>query len=1680
MYESLRSYCRYMLPVITFLAISLKLNAQTETLPSGSFIINMGATNPNTVANGLKPYGLIYDLMRNYNVPVKWVISPTKVKDGVDFTYNGASFKGGTFIIPAQFRTVAVNSRITYWTGLGVVGVTTVSALTVDVTTTLKTIPRWTLDAANGSIAEGYLINAGITNAAFPGAYNWKAPQTLDCCDDFFVMPHADPTWATHSRLYSWNKDCLGSVWAACHAVSALENAINPANSTQQMNFLSTRTASTTPTPWPNNALKLWGTHSGGSVPYINQLPSDPVAQFMGSTELAQLNGSEQIYIPKQSTDAGGATRWNPGAKIISYDPSQASVPSPDLANGNVAAAIVYGRAFDDITRGFVMYEAGHSHNRGSVADVAAQRAFLNFSFFQVLPKAPQLNITGISSGQMVQTGSNINGLNVVASSPLAGVTFSYQWSSSCGGVFSNPTGTTTNFTAPAVAVPTVCLVVCKVTDNCSRVSYQSFPITVIPPPVAPTPQNDNKTIGSSCTPGVAVSINVLANDTDPQGAAFTFTSLAQPGSPANAGTWSSSPAGIVTFAPDPNFSGTATNTYTVTNSFGGTASATITINVGTTDIRGCLPNEIWGIANSEVLTVAEVVSNTGAIAAMTNGNANDPRLDDNESLFSSSSNTIGDFVDLGISSANLIDLQLPYALNIGDTIVIRWGKRTTAGTTVLSMLQSVTNTFSGTATNYTITGTGNLPTTTRYPVLSNGINYIRVRVGTGTTQQLYIDALDFEEWSCVSRKPQAANDAYVVLEDVPTVFSVLDNDSDPTGSGMKITEISSAPTNGGKVSINNNGTITFVSGNDLAGTSVFSYRICNAEGYCNTASVTVSITADGCPAGQYRPNPPGGAVTKTFQYQFAGANAATSNSIVTNFKDSYIDVASPTANKGTINKHDIGKIFSGTKSRRGIYFFNTSEIPTSAIVQSANFSLLRVSGDGNTQTINLQRLTRAFTENQVTWNIVATGTNWTTPGGDFTGILSSAIVTSINQRYNWDVSGSAQLWVNTPANNFGVILKTNELLDKRHQFSTKEDGTSSKRPMLSVTYVVPDPCIAIPNRNPLANPDNASTDSKTAVTIAALTNDTDPDPAQAVSLLSIGTVTNGSALISGSNIIFTPTTGFNGIATVIYNIQDNGTGNLQDQAIIYITVTNADPVAINDLPAGVNSGTVQVINIGSNDSDPEGAALTYTIYRDAKNISSPTTISTLPSTLTYTPAPGFTGTDTVFYYIEEPTSGCSNGARDSAYVVFTVLNRVPTANNDSKNILPCQTTKIILVSNDTDPEGNTLSVSNISALSNPAAGTLLNNNDGSATFTPATGFVGIVSFTYTVTDDGNTPKTSLPAQVTITVAAGANNPPVAANDVADQSNMDELVYQSVLDNDFDQDDNALTMPVITVNPIHGTAIVLMNGLIEYTPNPGFYGTDQLTYSICDIVLNPANCVSTPTLCDPAIVTFTVVAPNSVLAGNDENSTWINTPVSGATLTNDYDPQGDYPISFLGFIIGGISYTGGTHTVSGFDATGAPVANAGTITINASGTYTYSPANNFTGVVTIPYSIRDANINAAYDTADLSITVNALPGVANSVIANNDENKVFGGAVVSSTLFSNDRDPQGNLFTVTAFQFDSNGDGTADASGTVGSSVMVGGKTTSGKQTANAGTITINANGTYTFTPHRIFTAQRK
>jgi hypothetical protein len=111
------------------------------------------------------------------------------------------------------------------------------------------------------------------------------------------------------------------------------------------------------------------------------------------------------------------------------------------------------------------------------------------------------------------------------------------------------------------------------------------------------------------------------------------------------------------------------------------------------------------------------------------------------------------------------------------------------------------------------------------------------------------------------------------------------------------------------------------------------------------------------------------------------------------------------------------------------------------------------------------------------------------------------------------------------------------------------------------------------------------------------------------------------------------------------------------------------------------------------------------------------------------------------------------------------------------------------------------------------------------ATYTPAAGFIGSDSFTYTISDGRGGTAT---ATVAISVA---DRPPVASDDTI-TTLQDTPGSVNVLANDVDPDPDALTVSAFTQGA-HG-AVAITSGIATYTPAAGFVGSDSFTYTIDD------------------------------------------------------------------------------------------------------------------------------------------------------------------------------------------------------------------------------------------------------
>src|SRR3990172_5169055 len=188
------------------------------------------------------------------------------------------------------------------------------------------------------------------------------------------------------------------------------------------------------------------------------------------------------------------------------------------------------------------------------------------------------------------------------------------------------------------------------------------------------------------------------------------------------------------------------------------------------------------------------------------------------------------------------------------------------------------------------------------------------------------------------------------------------------------------------------------------------------------------------------------GSTTVVFQ---EGLNGYTGTS------DAYINTYSAASNFGTATS------LTGAENQKALFQFDLSSIPANATVSNATLELY-ISGNNDNaggNTIFLNRiLNKNWVESQVTWNVYATGNNWSTAGlGAGTDYASSANA-SVNVGYSpanvwaaFPITSLAQSWVDGTISNTGVVLHSGN--GPRAIVSSSESGDITLRPKLTITY---------------------------------------------------------------------------------------------------------------------------------------------------------------------------------------------------------------------------------------------------------------------------------------------------------------------------------------------------------------------------------------------------------------------------------------------------------------------------------------------------------------------------------------------------------------------------------------------------------------------------------------------------
>jgi VCBS repeat-containing protein len=418
------------------------------------------------------------------------------------------------------------------------------------------------------------------------------------------------------------------------------------------------------------------------------------------------------------------------------------------------------------------------------------------------------------------------------------------------------------------------------------------------------------------------------------------------------------------------------------------------------------------------------------------------------------------------------------------------------------------------------------------------------------------------------------------------------------------------------------------------------------------------------------------------------------------------------------------------------------------------------------------------------------------------------------------------------------------------------------------------------------------------------------------------------------------------GVSTVSLRFRLGGNGGNDVAYLDEIEVTggtpNSPPVAVADTYEVSEDGTLTVdaaSGVLANDTDAEGNLLNAALVAGPANGN--LTLSTDGSFI-YTPAADFSGADSFTY---TATDGQADSEQATVAITVTAVNDAPVAVDDSATTSQDNSVLVAVLANDTDVDGNPLTVTIVSGPANGAAV----EADGSITYTPNPGFTGTDSFTYTASDGSLADE----AQVTIDVTR-VNSSPVAAVDgyTVDEDNVLTVAGPGVLGNDTDADGDALAA-VLVAGPSNGNLTLIADGSFSYSPAADFHGTDSFTYTANDGLAASA----------PATVTITVAAVNDApVAADDSVTTDEDTSTAGNVLANDTDLDGD---ALTASLLSGPSN--------------------GSLTLNTDGSFTYTPAVGFTGTDGFTYTVSDGQGGTA--TAAVTITVNPVASTSDMIIS---------------------------------------------------------------------------------------------
>lgn len=424
----------------------------------------------------------------------------------------------------------------------------------------------------------------------------------------------------------------------------------------------------------------------------------------------------------------------------------------------------------------------------------------------------------------------------------------------------------------------------------------------------------------------------------------------------------------------------------------------------------------------------------------------------------------------------------------------------------------------------------------------------------------------------------------------------------------------------------------------------------------------------------------------------------------------------------------------------------------------------------------------------------------------------------------------------------------------------------------------------------------------------------------------------------TGTATIRDDATGTKYPGTVINGAPDDSDDGLDDDRVPD-PVNNAPATA--DVSASGNEDSLIAVTLSGSDAD--GTVTGYVIgtlpangklYSDAAGTSEVQAGDIVTGPVYFLGNGNWNGS-TSFTYVARDNEGAVDASPATVSITVNPVNDAPTAsgtaistNEDSaiSGTLPAAS----------DADGETVSYAKAT---DPGNGSVTVNGDGTYTYTPNPDYHGPDSFTYTVSDGNGDSHTYT---VSITVLP-LNDMPDAAADTLTTAEDTALVIEpsTLLANDTDAEGN--TLVIQSVQDASNGTVAIVNGKIVFTPAADFNGVASFTYTVSDGQGGT----------DTATVTVNVTAVNDVPNATNASITTDEDTPAGGILPAASDADGDIVIY--------AKLTDPAH---------------GTVVVNADGSYVYTPATDYHGSDSFSYTVSDGN--GGSNTYTVNLTVNPV------------------------------------------------------------------------------------------------------